>query len=243
MRTLTPAVDWATSGLRVPTAAESVAPQALQPRRAAVCSYGYGGTIAHVLLEEAPVPARRTTVAQRCPQIFPLSGSVGRPAGRAGECAGRPPARRRISPVDRVADDAVGATLARAGPRRGVIAEGHDGPAGRTGRAGRPVTATRGWSPAPSVAGAADGAVWVFSGHGSHWAGMGRELLLHVNRRSPRSSTRSNRSSAPNWGSRRGRRSTTGDLGGTDRVQALTFAMQVGLAAVLRRTRGDDRPR
>ncbi|WP_141755444.1 polyketide synthase, partial [Mycolicibacterium grossiae] len=50
VRTLTPAVDWATSGLRVPTAVEPW-PRGTTPRRAAVCSYGYGGTIAHVLLE------------------------------------------------------------------------------------------------------------------------------------------------------------------------------------------------
>ncbi|PRC51038.1 hypothetical protein C6A85_66220, partial [Mycobacterium sp. ITM-2017-0098] len=48
VRTLTAAVDWDGSGLRVPTEAEPW-PRGTDPRRAAVCSYGYGGTIAHVL--------------------------------------------------------------------------------------------------------------------------------------------------------------------------------------------------
>ncbi len=46
-------MDWANSGLRVPTEAEPWV-RGDTPRQAAVCSYGYGGTIAHILLEEAP---------------------------------------------------------------------------------------------------------------------------------------------------------------------------------------------
>ena len=68
------------------------------------------------------------------------------------------------------------ATFARAG-RAAVVADrpheltaGCDALAG--GEARRHPVAT-----GAAVPGAADGAVWVFSGHGSHWAGMGRELL------------------------------------------------------------------
>ena len=53
LRHLTPAVDWLRSGLSVPTEIETWI-RGDTPRRAAVCSYGYGGTIAHVILEEAP---------------------------------------------------------------------------------------------------------------------------------------------------------------------------------------------
>lgn len=229
--TLTPAVDWANSGLRVPTEAESWPRSDAAPRRAAVCSYGYGGTIAHVLLEEAPNPVQvEAQRPQRLPVVIPVSArSTTRLGAQAGalvdhlrECA---PAldrvaaamwtRRSHEPVRAavVADDSAAAATALA-----ALAADTPDPAVVTGTA------------LPS---AADGAVWVFSGHGSHWAGMGRELL----------------SSEPEFGavldtidpvfqaelgfSARAALST-GELGGTDQVQALTFAMQVGLAAVLR---------
>ena len=74
LKTLTPAVDWANSGLRVPTSVEPWARTDGAPRRAAVCSYGYGGTIAHVLLEEAPRPRRRPRdTANASPTVVPIS--------------------------------------------------------------------------------------------------------------------------------------------------------------------------
>ncbi|MDO3640219.1 ketoacyl-synthetase C-terminal extension domain-containing protein, partial [Mycolicibacterium arseniciresistens] len=77
LRRLTPAVDWATSGLRVPTETEPW-PRGETPRRAAVCSYGYGGTIAHILLEESPAAARADDGhADAGPVVVPLSARSG----------------------------------------------------------------------------------------------------------------------------------------------------------------------
>lgn len=230
VRTLTPAVDWASSGLRVPTRVEAWPRRDDSPRRAAVCSYGYGGTIAHVLLEEAPRPAVAEPVKSAAPAVVPLSARssarLARAAGALGDHL-----RRRPEPVDRVA-----ATLwtrrSHEPVRAAVVAHDTDELV-----AGLDALTEDRRSPAvltgTVLPGAANGAVWVFSGHGSHWSGMGRELLVAEPAFaavidavepvfaaelgfSPRAALR------------------TGDLGGTDRVQALTFAMQVGLAAVLR---------
>ncbi len=74
LKTLTPAVDWANSGLQVPTSVEPWARTDGAPRRAAVCSYGYGGTIAHILLEEAPATqAPPTDNANASPKVVPIS--------------------------------------------------------------------------------------------------------------------------------------------------------------------------
>lgn len=225
IRKLTPALDWPTSGLRVPTSAESWTVTGARPRRAAVCSYGYGGTIAHVLLEEAPAVAIEAAEAV-APVVVPLSAKSPTRLARYAEVLadelGEAPlqqvantlwTRRSHEPV-RAAVVADSRDDVLAGLR--AVAAGERDPRVVTGSA---------------VPGA--GAVWVFSGHGSHWAGMGSELLASEPRFaevidavepvfaaelgfSPRVALES------------------GELGGTDRVQALTFAMQVGLAAVLR---------
>ena len=84
-----------------------------------------------------------------------------------------------------------------------------------------------------SAPGDAKGAVWVFSGHGSHWAGMGRELIA-TEPVFARVIDDVDTVFRPELGFSARDALSNGELGGTDRVQALTFAMQVGLAALLR---------
>lgn len=230
LRQLTPAVDWAGSGLRVPTAAEPWA-RGAEPRLAAVCSYGYGGTIAHLLLEEAPLraPSAGYSVSP-LPVVIPLSArSERRLASQAEALADH--LRAADVPVEQVA----AAMWTRRGHepvRAAVVARHpHEVVAGLDALA-------RGESTTNLVTGAVPAgrprdAVWVFSGHGSHWVGMGRELIA-----SEPAFARVIDEVDEVFGVELGfcarEALTTGELGGTDRVQALTFAMQVGLAAVLR---------
>ncbi|WP_205873775.1 type I polyketide synthase [Mycobacterium camsae] len=228
---LTTAINWGTSGLRVPTEVEPWPRRHGAPRRAAVCSYGYGGTIAQILLEEAP-PRRPRPAAGRvtAPTVLPISArSRGRLLRQAGALADE--LRAANHPLDQVA-----ATLwsrrSHERVRAAIVAETDE-------EAVAGLDALAGDAPQPSVVtgtvlpGVAAGAVWVFSGHGSQWRGMGRELLADepafasvidevdpVFRAELGFSARTALSSA--------------ELGETDRVQALTFAIQVGLAAVLR---------
>jgi 6-methylsalicylic acid synthase len=229
VRTLTPAVDWATSGLRVPTEAELWPRRGDTPRRAAVCSYGYGGTIAHVLLEEAP-PATAGQPEADGVSVVPLSGRSAARLARHAEALASHLGARSV-PIGEVA-----ATLWRRRShepvRAAVVAEDpaqlmaglHAVAAER--RDAAVVTGS-------VLAGAAGGAVWVFSGHGSHWPGMGQQLLADE----PAFAAVIDAVEPVFWAElgfspREALRTAT--LGGTDRVQALTFAMQVGLAAVLR---------
>jgi 6-methylsalicylic acid synthase len=230
IRTLTAAVDWAGSGLRVPTTAESWPRRDDAPRRAAVCSYGYGGTIAHVLLEEAPPTASAEPVKTSGPTVVPLSArSQSRLARQAGALAAH--LRSTDRPIQQIA-----ATLwhrrSHEPVRAAVVADDADdllaglSAVSAADRDSRVLTGT-------VVDNADSGAVWVFSGHGSHWAGMGSELLDTEPRFAEIIDAvdpvfRAELGFSPREALR------TGDLGGTDRVQALTFAMQVGLAAVLR---------
>lgn len=230
LRTLTPAVDWANSGLRVPTRVEQWPRRDDHPRRAAVCSYGYGGTIAHVLLEEAPRPVEPAVAPAAGPVVVPLSArSSARLTRQAGVLADH--VRRHQDPVHQVAatlwarrshEPVRAAVLAATADE---VADGLDALCGDR-RTPSVVTGT-------VLPGAADGAVWVFSGHGSHWPGMGRELLTGETAFAEVIDTVEPVFAAELGFSPR-EALQTGRLGGTDRVQALTFAMQVGLAAVLR---------
>ncbi|MCP9273548.1 type I polyketide synthase [Mycolicibacterium arenosum] len=226
---LTPAVDWAASGLRVPTEAEPW-PRTDVPRRAAVCSYGYGGTIAHVLLEEAPAAAAAPPRQPTGPCVVPLSArSAVRLERQADALADHLRATERTVST-------VAATLwARRGHesvRAAVVAEHpHELVAGLDAltRGDSATTLVTGTVPA----GEPRDAVWVFSGHGSHWAGMGRELIAAE----PAFAAVIDEVDTVfrvELGFSAREALTSGELGGTDRVQALTFAMQVGLAAVLR---------
>ena len=151
-----------------------------QPRRAAVSSYGMSGTNVHAVLEQAPADRyRRDDVGQSSatagPLLFPLSATsadeLRRTAGRLADWV----ASR---------DGAEDGTPCRIWPtpwRAGA----------RTGRCARPCwpAASRSWStalrevadgdtPYPAAVGQDDrGPVWVFSGQGSQWAGMGAGLL------------------------------------------------------------------
>lgn len=65
-----PMIDFASSPFYVPEGLQAW-PSSEQPRRAAVSSFGIGGTNAHVIIEQAPQPVSRK--AAHGPWIFPLS--------------------------------------------------------------------------------------------------------------------------------------------------------------------------
>ncbi|WP_246227847.1 type I polyketide synthase [Mycolicibacterium helvum] len=230
VRQLTSAVDWAASGLRVPTTVERWE-SVDRPRRAAVCSYGYGGTIAHVLLQEAPESHVEAVDAPQAdtPLIVPLSArSHERLKHHADALADH--LRTVSSPVAEIAatmwrrraHDPIRAAVIAAAPHE--LTSGLDCIA----RGETTADVTTG----PALPGETRAPVWVFSGHGSHWVGMGRELL-DTEPTFARVIDEVDEVFAAELGFSARDAFTTGELGSTDRIQALTFAVQVGLAAVL----------
>ncbi|GIF78216.1 type I polyketide synthase [Asanoa siamensis] len=174
----TPGTDPSTAGLFVPTGTTRW-PDGAAVRRAAVSSFGFSGTNAHVVLEEAPnLPsAPATTRSTGEPEVVVVP---------AGSRAALPAAATRLADwLDGEGQDAplrdVAHTLAlrRAGGRGrlGVVATDTEELSDRlrayaAGRVDPLVVDGEVPGGAP-----ARGAVWVFSGQGSQWAGMGRELL------------------------------------------------------------------
>ncbi|MES4888637.1 type I polyketide synthase [Streptomyces sp. NPDC096012] len=176
-----PAISADATRLFVPL--ENITWPAKEPvRLAVVSSFGFSGTNAHVILQEPPRPSRRATLpSPRNPRTAPPEVIL----VAAGSQRALPEAARRLAdwletdgrnvPLRDVAHSlALRRSLGRG--RLAVIARSR----GETADALRLFV---GGLPAPSlVSGTADviaprRAVWVFSGQGSQWPGMGRELL------------------------------------------------------------------
>ena len=206
------------------------------PRRAAVSSYGMSGTNAHAILEQAPATSAETAghngvavdSAMTAPLLFPVSATsvdaLRRTSGRLADWVER-------NEHDLALRD-IAYTLARrrahAPVRTGVLA------------ADLPELATalrevaEGDLPYQPAVGDDDrGPVWVFSGQGSPWAGMGAELLAGepvfaatIEQVEPLIAQESGFSVTE---------AMTGPetVTGIDRVQPAIFAMQVALAATM----------
>lgn len=172
----TPEVDWQNSGLEL-VANTTPWPRGERVRRAGVSSYGIGGTISHMILEEAPAahtkPEKRDTSSDGNPRLFPLS-SMSEAGARA--LAGK--LANWLETHPETTADSVGAALARrrshltwrgavvAGNRDELVTELRALSAGEA--SGNAVLARADMDASP---------VWVFSGAGAQWSGMGRRLL------------------------------------------------------------------
>ncbi|MFD5257765.1 type I polyketide synthase [Streptomyces bobili] len=231
-----PAIPWAESGLSV-VAEPTPWPQTDGPRRAGVSGYGYGGTISHIILEQAPPgaePAEDTHDGQSAARVYPLSG--------ASEAAVREYAGKLADALEteRTAPSAaaLGHTLAR---RRSHLAHRATVVAGDRAELVSRLRALAAEESVPGVASgrsaseaaAGAGLVWVFSGHGAQWSGMGRELLatdpefaVVINEITP--------VFMAEIGFSPRQVINDGELKDVSRIQPMIFAMQVGLAAVWR---------
>ncbi|MEU5274081.1 type I polyketide synthase [Streptomyces hygroscopicus] len=152
------------------------------PRLAAVSSFGFSGTNAHVVLEQAPAAsaprrARRPRLATRTvPQVFLVP---------AGSPAALPGAARRTADwlegdgADTPLRDIAHTLALRRGAGRGRLGV----TAASRAELVRALRAFADGRAHPGVVTGAVGAevsrrpVWVFSGQGSQWPGMGRRLL------------------------------------------------------------------
>ncbi|MFJ5999385.1 SDR family NAD(P)-dependent oxidoreductase [Streptomyces sp. NPDC092370] len=178
-----PHVDFTGLRLRVVTEPIPWPDRADGPARAGVSAFGFGGTNAHVILEQAPKPSpapalddgagiphvlvvsarsgdriadvaaclARWTAAQDAPALADIAHTLAR--HRRGPACAAIVARTHREATDRLA------ALARDEEVPGLVAPCTDHPAARASGARHPV--------------------FVFSGYGSQWRGMGQRLLRH----------------------------------------------------------------
>ncbi|MFZ3344137.1 MAG: beta-ketoacyl synthase N-terminal-like domain-containing protein [Mycobacterium sp.] len=150
-------------------------PSTGQPRRAGVSSFGFGGTNAHVVLEQAPVPEPVAVQPKPVVSTLVISGKwaerVASTAGMLaqwmeGEGAGVALADVAHTLNHHRARHAKFATVAALDRVQAVAGL-------RALAAGRSADGVM----APHQGACRPGTVFVYSGQGSQWAGMGRQLL------------------------------------------------------------------
>ena len=197
-----PRLDWEALPVRV-TAEATRWPEAERPRRAAVSSFGYSGTNAHVVVEG--YVGGRGAVGAAAADLAGASGPdrPGQPAGAAKGLAGR---SHRLLPLSAKSNRALGELAARyrawlaedasladvvwtAGVgrshfahRAGLVFRDRASlreqlAALEAGGGGGGVAVPRAASGSGEAAGsAADRVAFLYTGQGGQWAGMGREL-------------------------------------------------------------------
>ncbi|MEU4087789.1 type I polyketide synthase [Streptomyces aureus] len=220
----TPHVDWSSGAVRLLTGKRDW-PGGDVPRRCGVSSFGFSGSNAHVLLEEAPPapePAGRESAP--LPAALPLVLSARSAAALRGQAAGLVglEADQRDLGHSLLASRSLFEHRAVVVDRDGLerFARGEVTPAVVTG-----------------VADVEGGTVFVFPGQGAQWAGMGARLLDE----SPVFADRIGECAAAlspftDWSLVDVLRQTEGapDLDRVDVVQPVSFAVMVSLAALWR---------
>ncbi|WP_425582485.1 beta-ketoacyl synthase N-terminal-like domain-containing protein, partial [Streptomyces synnematoformans] len=165
----TPHVDWESGAVRLLTEPRPW-PEADRPRRAAVSSFGISGTNAHVILEEAPAAREDRAPARPRALLWPLSAKT--PGALAAQAADL--VRHLDGEPDlHSADVAYTLAVSRAGHRQRAVVLDAD-------RAALAALAAGGSHPnlvaGPDAVPAAGKLACLFTGQGSQFPGMGREL-------------------------------------------------------------------
>ncbi|UXA08638.1 type I polyketide synthase [Mycobacterium sp. SMC-2] len=173
-RELTPHAGEAVSRLTI-TTEDMEWPATGHPRRAGVSSFGVSGTNAHVVIEQAPEAIPATRASGPAVSTLVVSGKTAQRVAATASVL----AEWMDGPGAGVALADVAHTLNHHRARHATFATVA---AVDRGQAVAGLRALAAGEPAPGVVGPREGAVgpgtvFVYSGRGSQWAGMGRQLL------------------------------------------------------------------
>ena len=221
-----PEIPFEAIPLRVATAHEAW-PERAGERLAGVSSFGMGGTNAHVVLSSAPPVGTRDPGVEPGPLVLPLSARSAKALRvRAGQL------RTALATLQAADVVHVAGQRSEHHEHRAAVVGSTSGELAEALRAIERGEATRLASTGTRPAGGAPALCFVFSGHGSQHAGMGRELFA-TQPAFERAIRRCDEALAPHLGwSITDAVAREAEVERFDRAQPMIFAMQVALAAV-----------
>jgi 6-methylsalicylic acid synthase len=232
-------VDWENSGTRVVQEVSDWLEAEAHPRRAAICSYGYGGTVSHAIIEQSPFRLAAMNQQNGESAHVPVMLAISAPqrkrlTGQAGLLArwltgpGKGEDLRSIANTlalhrahhEYRAAFAVTSVEQAAEMLKKFVEGGNNGEWVSQGNALGPNTKKD--------------VVWVFSGHGAQWNEMATQLvenpIFHSAVEPLDRIVQAEAGFSPIEAFRR----SGSDFDESDRVQILTYVFQIGLVAVIR---------
>lgn len=242
LENLSTKIDWKAARIR-PATKPTPWDAGRRRRTAAVASYGYGGTVAHAIIQEAPkYSSFREVMSTKLPSDQPTMLVLSAPQDERVRKQAVSLGNWLQKQPDDLDMNAVAWTLANKRThhkRRAAIVAGSKAQAiellssiAQSTAHPQVITQEKG-SVKANDASRRDGAVWVFSGHGAQWKGMGRMLLETdrafidvVKQLEPIVKEEMDFSITEAL--------LTGDCDETAKAQVLTYVMHIGIATVLR---------
>ncbi|KAK8005623.1 hypothetical protein PG990_011660 [Apiospora arundinis] len=237
LKKLNSKIDWDNSGVAVVQKSVAWPQPSDHPRRAAICSYGYGGTVSHAVIEQTVSPNRAVAGTNTTPRNIVLTLSAPQEKRLAQEASNL--AAWLVSPEGKEESlQSIANTLAlrraRHDYRATFTVDSHDQAAAalKAFVAGRADERTaQGVVLGPKIN---KDVVWVFSGHGAQWTDMGKELIksspVFCRALQPLDAI----TKAESGFSVLDALANGEHFDESDRVQVLTYVIQIGLAAVLK---------
>ena len=236
LKTLNSKVNWKEAGVRVVQEVTDW-PAFDEIRRAAICSYGYGGTVSHAVIEycstenDYTFEARDNDYLSGFPEILLLS------APQEKRIATQAATQERwISSSGKESDlRAIATTLATRRNhhdyRAAFVVENHEDAANSLKSFVN--GSTNEWTAQGRVldSGVSKDTIWVFSGHGAQWREMGQDLIHEPVFHQAIAALDHIVKSEMGFSAIKALES--GEFDASDKIQVLTYIMQIGLSAVL----------
>ena len=228
-------VDWENAGLKLVQEITKW-PETNKTRRAAVSSYGYGGTVSHAVIEQFSLPSPPLDTIRSAQSMGPVLLLLSGPQEKRLPLQARTLKDWLQSDAGRKEKlDAIATTLAvrrdHHDYRATMVVDSHEDAIKVLGDLVE--GSNHPWLSQSRVFGSdvRKDVVWVFSGHGAQWSGMGKQMLhnqIFVETINPLDTIVQAEIGLSPIALLQG-----GELGASDEVQILTYIMQIGISAVL----------